>query len=169
MRDQSNPPEDPNVRAQVRLRGPRTRRLPDPNASGCFVAGEPECNGGVAGGDALCVVRIGQTEGECLCSTDDQCPAGAQCVGGDCCTGEVDTNRACAAGEGQVQGFCTCGDDGDCPPDSCNPTTSACLITGLPCTPGQNDCNAIACVEGLCFIGRNCAPEQGLSCSIVGD
>jgi len=142
---------------------------PDPDAEVCVVAGEPECNNGVAGGEALCLVRVGQTQGECLCATDDQCPDGATCVGGDCCRGEIRSGRQCAVGEGRFEGFCTCERDRDCPADVCDPSTSACAITGLPCTIGANDCPPIPCVDGLCFIGQNCAPEAGLSCSIVGD
>ena len=140
---------------------------PDPDAQVCVVEGEPECNNGVEGGEALCIVPVGDTQGECLCATDEQCPDGATCVGGDCCSGEIRSGRQCAVGEGRLEGFCTCERDRDCPADVCIGGT--CQITGLTCTPGGNDCPPIPCVDGLCFIGQNCAPEAGLSCSIVGD
>jgi len=142
---------------------------PDPDAQVCVVEGEPECNGGVAGGPALCVVRVGETDGECLCATDEQCPEGSACVGGDCCTGELRSGRQCLVGEGRLEGFCTCERDRDCPADNCNASTGACSIQGLSCTPEANDCPPIPCVDGLCFIGQNCAPEAGLACSVIGN
>jgi hypothetical protein len=138
---------------------------PDPNAGGCVVEGEPECNGGVTGGPSACVVTIGETDGTCTCASDDQCPGDSVCVGGDCCTGPVDEGRQCVAGEGQLRGFCTCETDDDCLNDSCDALTGRCSVTGIPCEPGVTDCPNIQCRNGGCFIGENCAPEPGLACS----
>ena len=32
----------------------------------------------------------------------------------------------------------------------------------------NDDCGAIPCADGACLIGQNCAPIQGLACSLVG-
>lgn len=138
---------------------------PDPNASACVAAGHPTCNGGVQGGAASCIVTRGQQEGFCTCGTDDDCGEGGSCIGGACCSGRIRDDRQCAVGESRVSGFCTCGTDDDCPRDVCE--GGRCAITGLPCTPGQDDCGPIPCVNGGCLIGRNCAPLEGLSCSVV--
>jgi hypothetical protein len=139
---------------------------PDPDANACFVEAHPDCNP-PEGGQALCVVARDQRSGSCTCDTNDDCGADSMCVDGLCCTGEVDPSRECRVGEGRVSGFCNCGTDDDCPRDSCDSSRGFCIITGRPCTPGMNDCGPIPCVEGACLIGENCAPDQGLSCSIV--
>ena len=136
---------------------------PDPNARFCLVEGAAGC------GDATCYVERDRTEGSCGCASDADCPGAGACVEGFCCTGEIrpEEELRCVGGEGRVTGFCTCATDDDCGRDSCDPSSGACLITGFPCTPGQNDCPPISCVNGGCLIGQNCAPEQGLSCSVV--
>lgn len=140
---------------------------PDPNAQSCFIAGDAACNGGTAGGPNTCVVPRGQTEGNCTCSEDTECADGSTCTSGLCCSGTVRPDRECVGGEGTVSGFCTCSTDDDCPRDNCDGSRGACAITGKPCTPGNDDCGAIPCVNGACLIGQNCAPEQGLACSEV--
>lgn len=114
-----------------------------------------------------------QTECQCdprriqgPCNTNADCPNGT-CVGGSCCTGEIRDDRQCVKGEGQVSGFCTCSTDLDCPRDSCDPTRGACAISGIPCSPGGNECGAIPCVNGGCQIGQNCTPLAGLSCTDI--
>jgi hypothetical protein len=140
---------------------------PDRNATTCVLAGHPACNGGAEGGAASCLVPRGQRTGSCTCATDGDCDGGAACVSGVCCTGAVRPERACFIGESRVSGFCSCATDDDCPRDVCEPSSGRCAITGQPCTPGNDDCGPIACVDGGCVIGRNCAPTQGLSCSVV--
>ncbi len=140
---------------------------PDPNATACLVNGHPQCNSGGMG-DATCIVRTGTTAGNCTCASNADCESGAACVDGVCCTGTVRQDRECFIGENRVSGFCSCASDDDCPQDVCDPSRGACAITGLPCTPGNNDCGAISCVEGGCLIGQNCAPITGLSCTQVG-
>lgn len=142
---------------------------PNPLAAACFVEGVAACNGGTPGGPIPCRVPRGQTEGNCLCGDDSDCAGGGTCVDGFCCTGQVRNDEAlrCVFGETSVRGFCTCVTDDDCDRDVCDATSRTCLITGLPCTPGANDCAPIACVDGGCQVGQNCVPEQGLTCSIV--
>jgi hypothetical protein len=142
---------------------------PDPDARSCVVEGAASCNGGASGGDADCVVPRGETQGNCTCAADADCPNGGTCVAGLCCGGDVrpEEDLRCVGGEGRVTGFCTCATDDDCGRDSCDPSSGSCRITGVPCVPGQNDCPPIACVNGGCLIGQNCAPEQGLACSEV--
>jgi hypothetical protein len=141
--------------------------MPDNDARFCRYDGQRDCNSGVEGGPASCFVPKDQRFGFCSCGTDSDCADGGTCVGGLCCVGEVRTDRDCVAGENRVSGYCTCATDDDCPRDVCDGSRGACAITGLPCTPGANDCGPIPCVEGGCLIGQNCAPLQGLSCSIV--
>lgn len=141
---------------------------PDPDAQSCVVAGAPACNGGVEG-QADCVVPVGQTSGNCTCASNSDCSEGGTCVAGLCCGGSVrpEEDLRCVGGEGRVTGFCTCATDDDCGGDSCDPVSGRCGITGVPCTPGQNDCPTISCINGGCLVGQNCAPQQGLSCSEV--
>jgi hypothetical protein len=139
----------------------------DRNATACVIAGSADCNGGVEGGPASCVVPRGQRTGNCTCATDADCADGGACVDGACCTGTVRNDRECRVGESRVSGFCSCAIDDDCPRDVCEPSSGRCAITGQPCTPGNDDCGPIACLNGGCLIGRNCAPSQGLSCSVV--
>lgn len=139
----------------------------DPDNEFCRIDSEPACNHGQSGGPAACFVRRGERFGSCLCATDEDCAGGGSCVGGQCCGRVVRTDRDCVSGENRISGFCTCATDSDCPRDVCDGSRGACAISGLPCEPGQNDCGAIPCVDGGCVIGANCAPEQGLSCSIV--
>ncbi len=136
----------------------------DPNASACTFEGHADCGGGAA----TCIVAKTSTTGSCTCDSDDDCDNGAACVAGACCTGRVRQDRDCAVGESRVSGFCTCATDEDCPRDTCDATRGACAITGLPCTPGNDDCGPIPCVDGGCVIGANCGPLEGLACSVVG-
>lgn len=139
---------------------------PATDASFCVERGHSDCNPGGTG-DASCLVPRGDIAGFCTCDDDSDCAAGGVCVGGQCCGGEVDTERRCRVGEARVTGFCSCATDTDCPRDSCDPSRGACAITGNPCTPGNNDCGPIPCINGGCQIGQNCAPIQGLACSQV--
>lgn len=141
---------------------------PNTTAAGCTLSGEAQCNHGTEGGPNDCFVARGLTTGSCSCTTNDECAAGQACVAGLCCGGMVRDNRDCVGGENRVSGFCTCATDDDCPRDNCDSGRGVCLISGKPCVPGNDDCGAIPCVEGGCLIGQNCAPVQGLACSIVG-
>ena len=80
-------------------------------------------------------------------------------------------------GETGIQAFCSCVQNSDCLQDSCDSATRACVISGKPCIVGGTDCdNAVMCVKstdarlgavGYCRIGRNCAPSQGYTCSVL--
>ena len=140
--------------------------MPDSDATACTETGHPQCNTG-GGEDAACLIPVGESSGNCTCATDDDCADGT-CVAGLCCSGTVRPERECRVGEARVSGFCSCATDDDCPRDSCDPSRGACAITGRPCTPGSGDCGPVPCVNGGCQIGQNCAPIQGLSCSVVG-
>lgn len=137
---------------------------PDPDAVFCLDDGHAACPGSeeVPG---FCLVRRGARSGNCGCATDAECGEGGTCVSGVCCSGRVRTDRSCFANEGAVSGFCSCGTDDDCPTDICDGASSTCALTGLPCTPGNNDCGPLACIDGACLIGQNCAPSEGLACS----
>ena len=88
------------------------------------------------------------------CSTASDCTASGRCVDGGCpCLGR----------------FCGCLVDGDCPLEHC--VMGACAPTGRSCVT-EADCVPHCSVPddggpGLCFVGRNCAPSGGLTCSQV--
>ena len=104
------------------------------------------------------------------CRVDADCPGGQACTAGLCCDRVGDRSRQCRLGENQTSGFCTCSTDEDCPRETCDPSRRVCTITGNPCTPGGGECSTVACVEGGCRIGQNCAPITGLNCStLLGD
>lgn len=140
---------------------------PDPNGT-CTYDAFPDCNGGAAGGTASCIVSRGTRQGSCTCATDQDCGNGQTCVAGLCCGNVLPGDRECAFGENRVSGFCTCATDEDCPRDACDVGRGFCAISGKPCSQGGNECGAIPCVDGGCLIGQNCAPIEGLSCSVVG-
>lgn len=104
------------------------------------------------------------------CLQDGDCKGGT-CDGGKC-------RASCVIGEGDVEGFCTCLSDNDCPSDICDSGTRRCAISQVACDPADDDpCPSIYCkneknartgVEiGYCFIGRNCAPSEGITCGLV--
>lgn len=112
--------------------------------------------------DDVCVPRPDAP----TCTEDEEC-RGGRCVNGRCA-------GRCAVGEGNQQGFCSCVQDSDCPQQACG-SDGRCEITREQCTPGSNDTcrGAIRCVQdgtdgiGYCMIGRNCAPDQGVTCNLV--
>lgn len=137
-----------------------------PSFGGC-----PLLAGHVCGNDADCDGMGACTNGRCFCSSDADCPAG-QC---DTQTGQC--HGICAINEGGVKGFCTCLENTDCPSDRCG-ATRHCSITGKDCNPNDpQSCGQIFCKKvadplsgqlfGYCFIGQNCAPENGVTCGEV--
>jgi hypothetical protein len=135
---------------------------PEMGSSLCRVSPHPDCGAGV------CFVSTGTTTGSCTCGDDADC-GGDRCVSDLCCPAGADVREDvdCFGNEGAVEGFCSCATDDDCPPDTCEGASATCALTGMPCTPGANDCPPLSCVTGFCKIGENCAPDEGLSCSIV--
>ncbi len=118
-------------------------------------------------GDAQCVPTGEQ------CRGDEECPAGSRCAKAEGqefgrCGGR------CAVGEGDQSGFCTCVTDSDCPQQACG-ADGRCSISRKRCVPGQDDtcrgADRIVCVNngelGYCMIGRNCAPDEGITCADV--
>lgn len=103
------------------------------------------------------------------CATDDDCP------GGECDATLKQCKAICVGNEGDVQGFCTCLADGDCPADTCG-DDGRCSISRKSCDL-NHPCSQIFCKDvkdpltkksvGYCFIGRNCAPVEGVSCDQV--
>jgi hypothetical protein len=120
---------------------------------------DADCPVGFPGGDCPRAA-----EGNCridqlrACTTDDQCPDGDECV-----------KQECRFSEGDTFGYCSCTRDADCPRDRCidiDPTTGVgdCELSGHDCF-ADADCDAIIeCIDGGCFIGRNCAPADGRTC-----
>ena len=106
------------------------------------------------------------------CSRGQPCPNGYSCslilraVGGSCRSDADCETGACHINEGDEVGFCLCTADSDCPQDSCDDFTFRCTVTRRTCTPGGGECDRpIYCIDGLCLIGRNCTPIEGLRCS----
>jgi hypothetical protein len=105
------------------------------------------------------------------CSGGQECPHGYTCnliliaPGDECRQDDECPSETCHINEGDEVGFCLCASDDECPQDSCNEFTMSCLYTLKPCTPGGNECERpIFCIDGLCLLGYNCAPMEGLEC-----
>ncbi|RMG17178.1 MAG: hypothetical protein D6729_09480 [Deltaproteobacteria bacterium] len=118
---------------------------------------------------------------QALCSRDEECPAtGAACETDDDCPGgrcDAQSGRCagrCIGSEGGAggTGFCSCVQDLDCPQDTCDVTDRVCGLTRKPCQVDGNQCRGqLSCVNingvGGCVIGRNCAPDEGITCAEV--
>ena len=127
------------------------------NNTGCSIGGD--CPIGFPGGDcprsAVGNCKIDQLQ---ACVADDECGQGDECI-----------KQECRFSEGDTFGYCSCTRDSDCPRDRCvdiNPvsTLGHCELSGHDCF-ADADCEAIIqCIEGGCFIGRNCAPGDGHTC-----
>lgn len=113
----------------------------------------------------------------CRVREDLDCEKDADCPGGECDPVRLKCRPSCVGGEGDVQGFCTCLEDADCPADTCS-DDGRCEISRQPCDPSRTDsCRRIYCKNqidklsqrsvGYCFIGRNCAPTEGITCDQV--
>jgi hypothetical protein len=108
------------------------------------------------------------------CSQDQECPHGYTCnliliaPEDECRQDDECISQTCHINEGDEVGFCLCTSDADCPQDSCNEFSMSCWYTLRPCTPGGTECDRpIHCIEGLCLLGNNCAPMEGLECADV--
>lgn len=131
---------------------------------------EPETT--CPGGSECPIGGICPAFGHCLidqqpCETDENCCDDPNnCPAGSC------VMQKCVGGEGSAFGHCTCTIDSDCPADGCsganltdpdNPIYGNCSLSGHPCLD-DIDCDNIACVNGGCRIGANCAPANGRTC-----
>ena len=101
------------------------------------------------------------------CDTDEDCPGG-RCDSSGYCAGK------CIIHEGHSVGWCTCVQDSDCPVEYCDPVTRRCSQTRQPCQleGDEHGCQGqLRCVNlygrGGCVVGRNCAPQEGITCSEV--
>jgi len=130
-------------------------------------------------GPNFCVMTNNDPSLEPFCGVDcdagQECPNGFSCnlilvaPGGSCRSDEECSSGQCHINEGDEVGFCLCAADSDCPSDACDDFTGYCRITRRPCLPGGNDCDRpIYCIDGLCLIGRNCTPIEGLDCADLG-
>jgi hypothetical protein len=164
-------------------------QLCDVELDSCYVASGPFCdlcqpvnvsNPYRCGpGPNFCIMTNNDPSLEPFCGVD--CNAGQECPNGYSCSliltapgQSCDSNDDCASdechiNEGDTVGFCLCVLDSECPQDSCDDFASQCRITRKPCIPGGNDCDRpIYCIDGLCLIGRNCTPIEGLDCADFG-
>ncbi|MDP2339441.1 MAG: hypothetical protein Q8O67_00675 [Deltaproteobacteria bacterium] len=127
--------------------------------SGTRCSVDADCPIGFPGGDCL-RADIGNCEIDQLRSCSDD----SECADGDACLAQE-----CRYREGAAIGHCTCTRDTDCPRDRCvdirpDTTRGECELSGHDCFTDA-DCEAIiTCVNGGCFIGRNCAPADGRTC-----
>jgi hypothetical protein len=136
-----------------------------------------DCPNGFHCADVVVVRNVG-------CSQDSDCPPNAtpcsqdtDCPNAGVCQKEPGQSTGFCAGvcykhEGDTNGFCSCTIDSECDQDVCQSSTRTCSITQQPCNPNDaQPCKTIRCVPfhglGGCFIGQNCAPDEGLSCSQV--
>lgn len=118
---------------------------------------------------------------QALCSVDTDCPAtggacttDADCPGGRCDPTEERCAGKCAGHEGGAAGtgYCSCVQDLDCPQDTCDTQERVCGLTRTPCMLDGSECRGqLSCVNingvGGCVIGKNCAPDEGISCAMV--
>ncbi len=148
--------------------GPETCLLPAGACSrtGAACAVDEDCPQGPPGGD--CPAKVGRV-GSCAVDQSIDCANDADCPEGGC------NVTQCAGSEGGQVGFCTCTKDSDCPADTCkeadvsdpaHPVRGHCELSGHPCFQ-DSECDFIACVEGGCLIGQNCAPANDRSCAQV--
>jgi hypothetical protein len=144
----------------------------------CAGGGDELCPNGFSCHDVLILTQS-------VCRSDDACvPTGGECRGDDDCVAGGRCVKAagaeigrcggrCAIGEGDQSGFCSCVTNDDCPQQACG-SDGRCTITKERCTPGTSPdpcMGAILCVNqgevGYCQIGRNCAPDEGITCADV--
>lgn len=96
------------------------------------------------------------------CEEDGDCPSG-RCVDGQCA-------GTCRSREGANRGWCSCVVDEQCPAQTCQ--GGVCDLTGRHCFDDEDCRGEIVCQKqivdnvevGYCKIGRNCAPNEGVSC-----
>jgi hypothetical protein len=133
--------------------------------AGCTV--DEDCPFGGPGGNCPRA-----STGNCVSDVTKPCDVdGDCCAGGDCPEGSC-AKQLCVGGESAATGYCTCTKDSDCFRDECddadvtdpaNPVLGHCSLSGHDCFEDL-DCDTIACVNGGCLLGSNCAPANDRSC-----
>ncbi|HEY1097561.1 MAG TPA: hypothetical protein VGF99_01480 [Myxococcota bacterium] len=120
---------------------------------------DADCPVGFPGGScARADIGNCRQNAQTACDVDGDCPAGDECL-----------KQECRFDEGDNIGVCTCTRASDCPNDRCvdkNPTTGRgnCELSGQNCFTDDECAAVISCIDGGCFIGRNCAPADGRTC-----
>ncbi len=145
---------------------------------GVECATDNECPWGFGCSDVLILTQdtcSSTPQGGSTCRVRDSIGCETGCPGGECDPATNKCRPLCVGGENDVQGFCTCLEDGDCPADSCG-SDGRCQISRKQCD-ANNPCANIYCKNvsdpltkksvGYCFIGRNCAPVEGVTCDQV--
>jgi len=142
------------------------------NFCGVNCANGEACPNGFRCADVLVLTdTVCQNDDACLpppgapsCETDDDCliPKG-RCVDGKCA-------GTCRGAEGAAIGWCSCVTDEQCPSQTCD--GGYCTISGTRCIDDEDCRDEIVCHRGqgnvgYCKIGRNCAPQEGVSCAEV--
>lgn len=115
--------------------------------------------------------------GNCLLDQTRACAQDAECCDDpSACPEGSCVKQVCLGGEGDSFGYCSCTRDLDCPRDECtgadlsdpaSPVPGYCRVSGHRCYE-DIDCDVIACVNGGCLIGKNCAPANDRSCADIG-
>ena len=128
------------------------------NGGACVV--DNDCPIGFPGGTcARAVVGNCKINQQRSCSSDGECGDGDECI-----------VQECRYREGANQGTCSCTRQSDCSlGDRCtdiNPATERgrCQLSGHVCFDDADCESIIQCINGGCFIGRNCAPASGRTC-----
>jgi hypothetical protein len=136
------------------------------SSSGTSCNVDEDCPVGPPGGDCPRADVGNCADGITECTVDAYCCAGGDCPEGSC------IKQQCRGSEGGAFGHCTCTRDADCPRDRCldadltdpdAPIAGHCELSGHRCFEDL-DCDTIACVEGGCLIGSNCAPANDRNC-----
>jgi hypothetical protein len=151
------PPQAPFCNAEVCVI-PEGENRGTCSTSGTGCTKDDECPIGFPSGD--CPNELGNCKVDQLrsCANDSECPDGDECV-----------FQECRLGEGDGFGYCSCTRDSDCPDDRCtdiNPVTQTgrCELSGAVCFDDVDCESIIQCIDGGCFIGKNCAPQDGRTC-----
>jgi hypothetical protein len=131
------------------------------SSSGAACSVSQDCPLGPPHGD--CIAQRQGRAGNCDTAPFNECDEDADCSG-TCILTE------CRGGEGAAIGSCSCTTKTDCPTDSCEggdiatATEGHCALSGHRCFTAA-DCDIIACIDGGCYIGANCAPSNDRNCA----
>lgn len=153
------PPQAPFCSAEICVieQGAQSGRCSN---AGSSCTRDEDCPIGFPGGDCprgdVGNCRLNQLQS---CNTDAECGDGDECV-----------KQECRFGEGDAFGYCSCTRNSDCPNDRCvdqNPADGGrghCELSGAICFEDAECAAIISCIDGGCYIGANCAPQDGRTC-----